>query len=464
MCLGGVFMKSRFLATSGKAGFTSKLVLSFFISFLTLSGLNGVVHAEQDSCVTNKCHSNMGKDKFVHGPVAIGNCAACHKSEGKHKFSPIKSAAEYCYMCHDKVNAKNTVHKPVKEGNCTKCHDPHQSAYKYQLRAEGTALCFLCHDKKIAAGKFVHGPVAVGGCTMCHNPHQADFPKLLSGAGNAVCFQCHTDKVEAFKGKKFIHAPVKDNCVNCHSPHSGDYQYNLSRDGSRELCLGCHTDKKEWIAKVKVKHGGLETERKCLACHDPHVSDYVKQLVREPAESCMMCHDRPLDTPTGKIANMKEYLAANKSTHGPIQQGDCSACHNTHGSDNFRMLRKNLAPVFYAPFDPKNYDLCFSCHEKTLVLDARTTTLTGFRNGDQNLHYVHVNKSVKGRTCRACHDAHATNNPRHIRDAVPFGGWNLPVGFKKTDTGGSCLPGCHQRFYYDRNSPVKNRQVSAASR
>jgi predicted CXXCH cytochrome family protein len=162
------------------------------------------------------------------------------------------------------------------------------------------------------------------------------------------------------------------------------------------------------------------------------------------------------------IADMKEFLDANKVSHGPIKQRDCSGCHNTHGSDNFRILRKNIAPVFYAPFDPKNYDLCFNCHEKTLVLDARTTTLTGFRNGDQNLHFVHVNKSVKGRTCRACHDAHATNNPRHIRNAVPFGAWELPVGFNKTDTGGSCLPGCHQRFDYDRNNPALNRKGIAA--
>src|SRR5512139_202407 len=169
-----------------------------------------------------------------------------------------------------------------------------------------------------------------------------------------------------------------------------------------------------------------------------------------------MCHDKPLDTPNGKIVDMKEFLAKNKDHHGPIAQGDCSGCHNTHGSDNFRILREYFPPVFYAPFDPKNYELCFSCHEKSIVLDPTTTTLTGFRNGDQNLHYVHVNKA-KGRTCRACHDAHATNNPKHIRDTVPFGAWGLPVGFQKTADGGSCLPGCNQKFDYNREKPVKNR-------
>jgi predicted CXXCH cytochrome family protein len=431
--------------------------LAALCAVLVLERNSSAQQQAQESCITEKCHSKIGKEKFVHGPAAVGDCLSCHEKKGKHSFAPIKNVGELCYKCHDKVDTKKGVHKPVRDGNCTKCHDAHQSPFKFQLRANGSDLCFLCHDKKLAAGKFVHGPVAVGGCSMCHNPHQSDHPKMLSAIGNDVCFQCHTDKAEAFKGKKFAHSPVKDSCINCHSPHSGEYKFNFSADGTQELCFTCHVDKKDWIASVKVRHGGLETEKKCLACHDPHVSNFVKQLVRQPVESCNMCHDRQLDTQDGKIANMKEYLSKNKNQHGPIAQGDCSSCHNTHGSDNFRILRKPIAKAFYAPFDPRNYELCFNCHEKTLVLDPKTTTLTGFRNGDQNLHFVHVNKTPKGRTCRACHDAHATNNPKHIRDAVPFGAWGLPVGYEKSQNGGSCLPGCHQKFGYDRTTSVKNR-------
>jgi predicted CXXCH cytochrome family protein len=120
------------------------------------------------------------------------------------------------------------------------------------------------------------------------------------------------------------------------------------------------------------------------------------------------------------------------------------------------MLRENFPAKFYAGYNPDNYKLCFMCHEKSLASDEKTTTLTAFRNGNQNLHFVHVNKTVKGRTCRACHDAHATNNPRHIRDSVPFNAWRLPVGFEKNTGGGSCLPGCHKMYSYDRNHAVKN--------
>jgi predicted CXXCH cytochrome family protein len=433
------------------------LFLILSIPLLNTKAFNNIAYAQKaNSCITDKCHSNMGKDKFVHGPIAVGDCLSCHKQTGKHTFNPITKTSDLCYKCHEKVDSKSNVHKPVKDGNCTKCHDPHQSPFKFQLKGEGKTICFNCHDAKIMQGTYIHGPVAVGGCSMCHNPHHTDFPKLLNASGNNACYACHTDKLEAFKDKKFVHKPVGEKCVNCHSPHSGNFKFMFNSEGSQELCFNCHKDKKDWIENVKVKHQGLYTEKKCLACHDAHVSDYVKQLVKQPVETCNICHDKAYNNPNNKTINMKEYLALNKIYHGPIKQGDCSSCHNTHGSDNFRMLRKYFPKAFYSSFDPKNYELCFNCHEKTLVLEPKTTTMTGFRNGSQNLHFLHVNMP-KGRTCRACHDAHATNNPKHIRDGVPFGEWMLPVGFTQNEEGGSCLPGCHQRFEYNRKNAVKNR-------
>lgn len=429
----------------------------FFIVFFCVINPHTVLSAQKkNSCVTAKCHSTMGKEKFVHGPVAVGNCVVCHVQEGKHKFAPIKKDSHFCYKCHDRLDTKKFVHKPVKDGACTLCHSPHQSPYKYQLRAARSELCLRCHEKKFAKAKYIHGPVAVGGCIVCHNPHESNHPKMLMAEGNNVCFQCHIDKAKEFKTAKYIHPPVKQACINCHSPHTGRYRYQLNADGSRALCFECHPEKKKWIESVKVKHGGLYTKKKCLACHDPHFAKYPDQLIKQPMDLCLMCHNRPMNTPDGKIIDMKTYLAENKYKHGPIRQKDCTACHNPHGSNNFRILRKYFPPTFYAPFDVKDYALCFTCHEKSLVMVKRTTTLTGFRNGDLNLHYFHVHRK-KGRTCRACHNMHATNNPKHIRDSVPFGTWQLPLNYKKTATGGSCLPGCHQRFAYDRNHPVKNR-------
>ena len=65
-----------------------------------------------------------------------------------------------------------------------------------------------------------------------------------------------------------------------------------------------------------------------------------------------------------------------------------------------------------------------------------------------------MNKERRGRTCRACHQTHASNLPKHIRESVSYGMWDLPVGFTKTQTGGSCSPGCHLPKDYDRENAV----------
>ena len=140
--------------------------------------------------------------------------------------------------------------------------------------------------------------------------------------------------------------------------------------------------------------------------------------------------------------------------HGPVRQRDCGACHNSHGSDHFRLLVGEYSPEFYARFDLDNFELCFSCHPQRGVLTERSTELTDFRNGSLNLHYLHVNKPEQGRTCRACHATHGADEPRQIREWVWFGQWKLPITFTKTATGGTCQSGCHVERAYDREDPV----------
>jgi hypothetical protein len=35
---------------------------------------------------------------------------------------------------------------------------------------------------------------------------------------------------------------------------------------------------------------------------------------------------------------------------------------------------------------------------------------------------------------------------------VPFGHWELPVKYEKTESGGSCTPGCHSLQKYSRQT------------
>jgi predicted CXXCH cytochrome family protein len=258
-----------------------------------------------------------------------------------------------------------------------------------------------------------------------------------------------------------VHGPVLQDCQSCHFAHSSDHDMML-KDEAQALCLGCHEAIKHTLDTATTQHAAVTRERTCLNCHEPHASDYPSILQMDAMGLCFECHDRQIELDGGtKLANIKEIIDTGTSLHGPIAQHNCAACHQIHGGDNFRLLVKEYPPEFYAPFREESYALCFSCHDPELVRDSRTTSLTDFRNGDLNLHFLHVNREKKGRTCRACHETHASNREKHIRDSVPFGdgGWMLPIKFEKVDNGGQCAPGCHLPITYDRVTPVEYEQL-----
>ena len=154
--------------------------------------------------------------------------------------------------------------------------------------------------------------------------------------------------------------------------------------------------------------------------------------------------------------SVKKQLAQATVVHAPVAHG-CQECHRRHASPHANLLTGAYPGSFYAPFEEAAYQLCFECHAKELFTKPESS-LTSFRNGTTNLHYVHVHQSEKGRTCRACHESHGSTSPKLVRDEVSFGpgGWKLPVAWKPTSTGGTCATGCHRALSYDRNVAVSS--------
>jgi predicted CXXCH cytochrome family protein len=351
---------------------------------------------------------------------------------------------------------EKVVHPPYAWGDCTVCHLDAKG--EDDLIMDPPELCAMCHDAK-DTGKFIHGPVGAGACTACHNPHESDNAKLLvSSSINELCTACHQAKDEFLHNTTHIHPPVQDQCTNCHDPHTENYKFQLKADGNKDLCLMCHVDKDVWIKEVSDKHGAIDRPRGCLECHDPHGSEHPKFLTKDTSkELCLTCHNQTLKTDeTGyKLKNIAKLLDKNPDWHGPILWGDCAACHNPHGSNNLRMLKKPFPRTFYESFDEDNY-ICFECHDKAKIQDIETDTATNFRNGTQNMHFLHVNKE-KGRSCRACHEFHGTKDyPHHLRKKTKFGRINFPIRFIETENGGSCAPACHARRHYDTEKKIVN--------
>ena len=63
------------------------------------------------------------------------------------------------------------------------------------------------------------------------------------------------------------------------------------------------------------------------------------------------------------------------------------------------------------------------------------------------------------KSCKMCHALHGSSSSKLIADSVPFGKWSLPLKFVKTETGGSCSPGCHKAQNYDRKTPGKKPEA-----
>jgi hypothetical protein len=159
---------------------------------------------------------------------------------------------------------------------------------------------------------------------------------------------------------------------------------------------------------------------------------------------CFTCHEE-----------LKARIDAAQFIHQPVKDSSCDSCHLPHSSRYVHRIFAESPVGSYSPYDPARYALCFSCHEQEITEERYTEMFTDFRNGALNLHYLHVNRDVDGRTCFTCHDVHTSNRPKLIRDETSYGSWRAPIRFIKTETGGSCSPGCHEEFGYDRVSPLQ---------
>ncbi len=295
-----------------------------------------------------------------------------------------------------------------------------------------------------------HSPFEAGDCSLCHQNKDPKNPGPVTVPGNESCLECHED-FKAVMGRKFSHVAAKENCGSCHNPHNSA-QPKLLVEELGALCNSCHADMKTMTTEAKVKHDAVTTGQKCSNCHDAHGAKVEHLLTKLPFDLCINCHgkDGVLDHDGKKLTNFKTLLAENPEHHGPVADKDCSACHNPHGGEHFRLLNSEYPQQFYSAYDPKLYALCFECHEEQILKDPTTKNLTLFRNGEINLHYLHVNKAERGRTCRACHEVHAAKQTHQMRDGVPYGakGWTLKINYTKTPFGGTCDKTCHETKSY----------------
>ncbi|HXW07599.1 MAG TPA: DmsE family decaheme c-type cytochrome [Vicinamibacterales bacterium] len=215
-------------------------------------------------------------------------------------------------------------------------------------------------------------------------------------AGEQTCLTCHEDMKKGYHGG--AHARTRNartpaanqGCESCHGP--GQEHVNAGGDKTKikqltkisareasETCTTCHnrSEHQEWA-------GGKHDARNisCLSCHSVHQpkSEKAQLKTETQIETCVQCH-------------FKEVSKVRKSSHMPVQEGkmECSTCHNPHGSQNVKMLRKGNSIT----------ESCASCHA-----EKRGPFLWEHAVGREN--------------CVTCHDPHGSNNDRMLVAKQPM--------------------------------------------
>lgn len=422
-----------------------------------------------------ECHGDLMADEEKHNP-ATKECSRCHISNGQEH--PLENASTFnlgnqvpdlCYECHLPKNEDDFVHQPAQEGKCTLCHSVHSSPNLYLVKANPVSgVCIECHELETPVGSnSTHQAIADGSCTSCHNPHQSSREHLFTSSQSRVCRSCHNE-IRSDQRKDHVHEPFKADCLSCHKGHNS-VESHLLVQKPKDLCLSCHEEVHNTIQTASLVHGALEQEKTCLNCHSPHSSDEEKILWKNDVELCLDCHSEAITTPAGVVDNIGEMLQEGNLMHGAIEAKGCTFCHKSHTSERSKLLAFEFPMTNYAKAETENFDLCFQCHKEELFKDEITTTATNFRNGDKNLHSVHVN-GEKGRNCNLCHNVHGTTSEHLIDEKVTFGNWEMPLNYEKLPekiqnlfhqdiNGGSCLPGCHSKKAYVREAHLDSVKI-----
>jgi predicted CXXCH cytochrome family protein len=334
-----------------------------------------------DAAKCIECHEDKAKGKAVHSAIATG-CLSCHEVRVSKDVTRVKltttTAYGLCLTCHAEKDAsqiKGTVHPPAVR-DCLKCHDPHTTDNKNQLLKplsgdKNENLCLSCHTQGLNVPEKGSRHAALDmGCDTCHTTHKTGpEPTIenqfhLTKAAPALCVDCH-DVKDAGLQKAHHNQPFGTaNCLTCHDPHqsampklmakfthapfaesSCDTCHQAPKDGkvvltqasAKELCVTCHADKAEEIAKAKVQHPGAAGD--CTDCHNPHAGNTPGFVQPNPVAACLNCH------------NEQAELQKKPHLHQPAFKQGCATCHQPHGGDNEHLLRTANVNT-----------LCLECH------------------------------------------------------------------------------------------------------
>ena len=115
-----------------------------------------------------------------HKPYKEKKCSDCHSKNKNTNAGLIAPKRELCGVCHKDFIKGHNVHGPVAVGDCLACHLPHNSQYLSLLKKNPDKVCAICHqESRLAAAMHERFVVKIISCGECHDPHSGNARYFL---------------------------------------------------------------------------------------------------------------------------------------------------------------------------------------------------------------------------------------------------------------------------------------------
>lgn len=253
----------------------------------------------------------------------------------------------------------------------------------------GQETCLECHELLTTLDKTAHYQLSlkkeqlvIEGCESCHGPgslHVEDpevkgsirsFAEINNREIISACLSCHDSNKSFHNFQLEKHAQAGQACLACHTIHQEQPVGKLLASSPQGICFNCHQDQQVRF-NLPFHHKVPEGRLNCWDCHDPHQTKTVNQQLglSQINQQCFTCH------PAQRGPFTYEHLA--------VDVGGCLVCHQPHGSENARLLRRS-----------NQYLLCLECHSGTL----ETANLYGPKTPN-----FHITSQTTYQNCTICH-------------------------------------------------------------
>jgi len=149
-------------------------VLSFFFDGvpdpLRARETGGALGGDQSGPAGESGTTAQPKRYYAHTPYRENRCGGCHDSTSGQLIRALSEGL--CLTCHSKLTAEaRFVHGPVAVEDCTACHHFHTAPFPNQLLLDPTATCLNCHDREDLSEGDHHVALDRRTCVECHDPH-----------------------------------------------------------------------------------------------------------------------------------------------------------------------------------------------------------------------------------------------------------------------------------------------------